>query len=143
MLPLQGGARCLSARSPAWGPGIKQDIDLIREIMLRVEATKTLDERPDINVEGHPDDHVAFNVRLLINAGFVEGTVTTTHAGSFLIDVTHLTWDGFGFLKTIRHDSVLNSIKHVLRAKGFDIASVHIKVIARLALAELEQQLGL
>jgi len=132
----------MMARSSARRFEIQQDIDLIRDIMLRVEATKTLAERPDLNFEGQPNDHVAFNIRLLISAGYLEGTVTETQAGTYLIYVTHLTWDGFGFLKTIRHDSVLDSIKHAIREKGFDIAAVHIQVLAKMALAELERQLG-
>ena len=130
------------AHSLPWRPRIQQDIDLIREIMLRVESTKALTERPDFSFEDQPDDHVAFNIRLLINAGYLEGTAQGRADGSFLVHVSHLTMAGFDFLDTIRDDSVFDAVKDTIRANGLNIAMLHFKLIAEIGLAELRQRLG-
>ena len=131
------------AVQPLWRSGIQQDIDLMREIMLRIESTKNLNETPHLKFTDYASDHVDFNLYLLINAGFVEGNVTKTMGGVYVIYVEHLTWDGFELLNSIRHDSIMDSVKTVIRDKGLDVGAVAIRLVAELAMAEMRRLVGL
>lgn len=119
------------------------DIDLMRDIMLRIEATRTLAEEPDLKFDDYESDHVDFNLRLLINNGFVEGGAVEVSGGGYAIHARHLTWDGFEFLSNIRHETVLESVKRGINEKGFEIGTMALRIVADLAMAEMRRVVGL
>jgi len=90
---------------------MKRDLDLIREIMLKIEA----DQKPD----GHPKrieiadcsaDEISYHIGLLAEAGLI-------HAATLSGDdrrehyATGLTWQGHEFLDAIRDNNAWNRIK--------------------------------
>ena len=61
---------------------MKSDLKLVREIMLRIEAPKTLDEQPYLNIDDFSQDDILFNTAALIDNGFVNGNVVRTMGGT-------------------------------------------------------------
>ncbi len=85
---------------------MKRDMDLIRQLLLRLEA---MDIRPrnsispltaqDIPVDGYTEDEIAYHLDLIIEARLIEN-----HNGQPAIGITftRLSWEGHDFLDSIR-----------------------------------------
>lgn len=117
---------------------MKRDIDLVRTLMLAIEA---LDPNDDHHTDGLAQSisrdrvEVMEHVGLLVEAGFVRATFAD-HPPPGLYHVDRLTWDGFEFLDSIRSDGAMARIKSV----GADIPYAIVKAIG---IAWIKDSLGL
>ena len=103
---------------------MKRDMDLIREILLRVEQSKKPPSDIDLNIPEHDKFEISYHVGLLFKAGLVEAMdVSTTGGNAYLI--TGMTWDGHEFLDASRNDDVWTKTKEYIASQGggmtFDI----------------------
>lgn len=119
---------------------MQRDMDLIRELLLRIEKNPQLDgthyvafNRSDDFGE-HSFEEVLYHVDLLFEAGFVKGTVTMESPA-----ISRLTWQGHEFIDDISDSGIWASIKE--RIKG--LPEVSIALIGELAKAELRKHLKL
>ena len=123
-----------------------RDFDLIRQILLRVEAVDTLDGKPDLEIEHFTDSDVVYNLDLLVQAGLISGVeVKIAIDGSFIISQVGrwaLTWPGHDFLDSIRDDSLWAKIKEKAKEPGLGL-NLPIRVIKDLGLELLRTSLGL
>lgn len=120
---------------------VQRDMDLARQILLRIEHDPALDGARLVRFE--PSDfradlsaeEVGYHLRMLIEAGLVEG-----EAGFAIIPmISRLTWKGHEFLDDTRDPDVWSKTKE--RVKG--LTTVGMQLTWELAKAELKKKLGL
>src|SRR5437588_12086861 len=120
---------------------VERDMDLIRDILLKVAADPELDGSrfklfDTSDFEGYSQEEIAYHIDLLFEADFVKGVASLDAPAPA---ISRLTWDGHEFVDIIRDATVWNSVKE--RIKG--LQSVAISVVAQLALAEAKKHLHL
>lgn len=122
---------------------MKRDMDLIRTILLRIEADETLSgsfqavNAATFGITDHTDIDVIYHLVLLVEAGFLEGNIKLARTGQIVI--SKLTWDGHEFLDDIRDPEIWQKAKE--RAKS--VASVGLGFLWEIAKAEVKAKLGL
>jgi len=81
------------------GEVLKRDMDLVRDILLAMEAEPSGDFNGRLCFEGYTSDQIGFHVIIMIQAGLIEGFDVTTN-DSFGPEVipTQMTWAGYDFL---------------------------------------------
>lgn len=95
---------------------MKRDLDLIRAILLAIEAKSSIDPRP-VDVAGYPTEHIGYHVELLHDAGYLKGV----RMAGFGLHPTALTWQGHEFLDAARNDSVWTQLKTELKDKRLSL----------------------
>ncbi|MEX0887543.1 MAG: DUF2513 domain-containing protein [Phycisphaeraceae bacterium] len=122
---------------------MRRDMDLIRAIMLQVEAAE--DDRlgvdPDhLSIEGRTTPEIATHVRLLVQAGLLEGQ-NTTSAGdeTWHFSSLRLTWAGCEFLDAARDDTRWGRARDQISQVG----SITLPLLLQLLMSYLRQELGL
>jgi hypothetical protein len=123
---------------------MKRDLDLIRKIILDVEAMPpggtafTLQQRGQTfpSVDSEIDDLVLLeHVRMLIDGGYIRGKYYQTLSDGADAHVDDLTWQGHEFAATVRDDTVWKKTKSILAKVGgtvsMDLISHYAKETAR------------
>lgn len=104
---------------------MKKNWTIIREILLKLEAANTANTVLDAkNLPPHPEQEVAYNMRLLVEAGYIKGNIRDTSDGTGHIGAalaTSLTDRGHQLLDTIRNDTVWNKVQETFKTKGLDM----------------------
>ncbi|MBI3463531.1 MAG: DUF2513 domain-containing protein [Planctomycetes bacterium] len=91
---------------------MKRDIDLIRAILLTIEASPTGYGPYPLKVEGYSDEQVGYHAYLLMQGGLVEGTNKTLPSStSPLGHARNLTWRGHEFLDAARDPGIWQTAK--------------------------------
>ncbi|WP_320533917.1 DUF2513 domain-containing protein [Robbsia andropogonis] len=98
-----------------------RDMDLIRELMLKLEALPsggivriTADDAA-IQIEGHSPEEAFYHLGLIKNASFIH-SAGSGRMGS--IEFAGLTWAGHDFLDSVRSPDVWDKTKAVVDAAG-------------------------
>lgn len=120
---------------------MKRDMDLVREILLRVEADPTLNGSRFVvfdtsHFEGRSQQEIAYHIDLLFEADFVKGLATLDAPAAA---ISRLTWKGHEFLSDTRDPDIWAKVKE--RTKG--LTEVGITLVWELAKAELKKKLAL
>ncbi len=104
---------------------MKRDMDLIRDILLRIESSnipETEVARSPFN--GYDDSLVTYHMGLLYDAELITAIEAHTTGGNNYIP-TGLTWSGHEFLDASRNNDVWTKAKDYIASKGggmtFDI----------------------
>lgn len=92
---------------------MKRDFDLIRRILSRVEETPAGEITSGFVIEGASSAELGEHVRLLIEAGLVNGEVLRTR-GPYIVTIRNLTWKGYDFLDASRDDTIWKLAKEKL-----------------------------
>ena len=110
---------------------MQRDWDLIRKVLLEVEALGNTQSRVDSNqIDGTDTETVAYHIRLLIEAQLVKGQCVQGLDGPLSCNATSLTWEGHEFLDKIRSSTMWNRIKTTAREKGLSMSFDAIKALA-------------
>lgn len=118
--------------------------EIIRAILLRLEASCVPNTTIHAQeIEGFPEQEVAYNMRLLNNAGFINATIRDSNTGNGHITFAiakSLTNTGHELLDTIRNESVWSKVKDACKTKGLDmtfdlVLTVGKKIMETLVLA--------
>ena len=97
---------------------MKRDMDLVREILLRIEDAPGFAPK-DIEVDGHSEASVAYHIYLLIDAGFVEGIDTTRMGSGGPTGLARrMTWEGHEFLDAAREPERWGVVKKMIGKIG-------------------------
>jgi hypothetical protein len=123
---------------------VQRDMDLVRDILLRIEQDPKYDgtaefyyETPeDFGIDGQTIDEVSYHLALLIQEGFIDGAVTSVVPMQI---IRKLTWRGHEFLDNIRDPDIWDKTK--LRILG--LKSVALSLVVEVAKAEVKKRLGL
>lgn len=106
---------------------MKRDMDLIRDLVLKLEAldlsaaaTAFLDPwGPELLVDGFTPDQVFYHLRLLDNAGFIDHH---SDHGIQHFAFSGLTWHGHDFADSVRDSAVWHATKEeAKKAGGFSV----------------------
>jgi len=104
---------------------MKRDWEIIRAILLRLESASTPNTYLNAEaIEEFPTQAVAYNMRLLSQAGFIKARILETSTGSGEIGAAlaqHLTNSGHELLDTMRSDTVWSKIKDTFKSKGVEM----------------------
>jgi hypothetical protein len=114
---------------------VKRDWDCIRAIFLALEdkGDSTGAVRPN-EIEGFDPEWVSYNVKLLIEAGLIEGPVSQAIRGSVYCIATSMTWEGHELLDKIRSQTLWNKVKSMAREKSLPLSFEVVKILAAAAL---------
>ena len=105
---------------------MKRDMDLIRNILLEVEARPTVTGIDLVEIPGHEQDEISYHVKLLSDAGFLEAHDLRTMApDGFRYAPTALTNAGHDFLDAARNKIVwtktMDKISEVSNSAPLDV----------------------
>ena len=114
---------------------MKRDWDLIREIMLAVEAKPDVVARP-LKIEGYSRTEVAYHIKLLRDDGWLVALDASTLDGLSL-QPTCLTSKGHGFAERLRSENAWSRTKSYIARKFGDVNVYQVyKVLGELASGE-------
>ena len=104
---------------------MKRDWEIIRAILLKLEEASSPNTNltPD-DLGQYPEQEVAYNMRLLDQAGYIKGKFLESKSGDGAIHaaiVMHMTSYGHELLDTIRNDTVWTKTKDTVKSKGLDM----------------------
>lgn len=116
---------------------VERDMDLIRDLLLMVEANPEMDGTHEFQFASgaFPDrspEEVSYHLKKLIEAGFLHGNQHTALVSS-------LTWNGHEFLDNIKDPGIWGKTKKQLSG----LPGVALTVVAQIAQAEIKKHLGL
>jgi hypothetical protein len=116
---------------------MKRDMDLVRDLLLKIEeeGTPALGGVPEL--EGHSSDAVLYHIKLLIQAGLL----TAIDAGSFdgpnYLQL-EMTWHGHEFLASVRDPEIWRRTKEGAGKVGSWSIGTIAEVAKAVALAKME-----
>lgn len=137
---------------------MKRDMDLIRSILMEIEEDVNINGRfivsdADLRQEGADASKIQYHLRLLMDAGYIEGHDANKLTGGITpqknepgiprredlptIQVTRMTWEGHDFLETVRDPKVWQKTKGYLK----DVGGVGIDVLKDVAKTVLKDQI--
>jgi hypothetical protein len=109
---------------------MKRDLDLVRELMLKIEALPagpTVQYRMD-EVE---DPVLLAHLEMLIAGGLVNGRISQTRgARGDVMSISGLTWEGHEWIETVRSPAVWDRTKTTLSEKGGALSFELAKAVA-------------
>lgn len=118
---------------------VKRDMDLVRLILLEVERRTRDEQYAPMKFEGHTAEEIAYNVKLLSEAGLVHALDATTAKELCWIPIS-LTWQGHEFLDAARENTRWNRAKKLIVEKA---GTVSFDVLKDVLAALAKQALGL
>ncbi|SRR5258708_11911194 len=89
---------------------MKRDMDLVREILLKVEDLPFDGQFHDVLVDGRLDEEINYHTMLLHEAGFIQAMDLTT-LDCICWKAMRLTYSGHEFLDAARSDTVWTKAK--------------------------------
>ncbi len=96
---------------------MKRDMDLVRKIMLAVEASERPLDSTLIRIAGYTPDTITEHMRLLNEAGLVEGISAYSVEHRLKWIELRLTWNGHDFLDAARNESIWTETVTEVRKK--------------------------
>ena len=84
---------------------MKRDMNLIRDILLKMEASSDDDFSDLNNNEGVSDRVLHYHYKLMLQADLIEAVDASTHDGLYF-HVVRITWNGHEFLGNARDERV-------------------------------------
>lgn len=119
---------------------MKRNMDLIRNIMLQVEASDGPLDMDDLGVLGQPEQVIAYHLRLLLQADLIDAIDACTKQGEEYLSIS-LTWDGHEFLDAARDPSRWEQAKEVAGKAGLGTLEAFKSILIQLGAAALKQVL--
>lgn len=97
---------------------MKRDMDLVRKIMLAVEASERPLDSTLIRIAGYTPDTITEHMRLLNEAGLIEGISAYSVEHRLKWIELRLTWNGHDFLDAARSESIWTETVTEVRKKS-------------------------
>ena len=102
---------------------MQRNMDLVRELMLKLEALPVtpgstvhlVSESPEVQVEGYVPEQIGYHLLLISGAGFITRSVKPAPSGIYF---RRLTWAGHDFLDSVRSPDVWDRTKQAASAAG-------------------------
>lgn len=98
---------------------MKRDMDLVRKIMLAVEASERPLDSSLIRIGGYTGETITEHMRLLNEAGLIEGISAYSVEHRLKWIELRLTWNGHDFLDAARNENVwVETVAEVRKKSG-------------------------
>ncbi len=118
---------------------MKRDMDLIREMLLVIEAHPS-GYAPSIEVDGYTQEEIGYHAFLLGEAGFaIINDITGLGEKSPHARIVRLTWAGHEFLDLARQNKRWNIAKDTVAKVG----SVSIQILSAVLIEIAKKELGI
>lgn len=123
---------------------MKRDMDLVRDILLKIEAGNELNlsDLPGKDASREEREAFGYNLGLLYDHGFVTGIAAHTLAERNWLNLS-LTWDGHEFLDDIREPAIWKKTKEGATAVGSASLQFMWEMAKAIAKQEAKKRLGL
>ena len=116
---------------------MKRDMDLIRQILLTVEAHHS-GFAPQIEIDGYTQEEINYHAFLLGEAGLAKvNDVTSMGSKSPEAIIVNLTWEGHEFLDSARENRIWNLTKDAISKLG----GASIQIWTALLIAQAKKEL--
>jgi hypothetical protein len=123
---------------------MKRDMELIRKILLTVEAHEHGSIQDSIKVDGYTEEEVAYHCYLIGDAGLASVIDTTCLSSDGPeADISCLTWEGHEFLDAARDPTTWEAAKTTLQNAGKDLGNVTLAVLQGLLIETTKRSIGL
>ena len=121
---------------------MKRDMDLVRHLLLRIEATE-LHGFVDFTVDGYDAEEINYNLDLMLQAGLVNGNGSWSFGDpiNYSVSIRGLTWEGHDFLEAVRPDSIWHKAEEVAQARGLRLNELPFEVVKGLGVTLLSNLL--
>jgi hypothetical protein len=117
---------------------MKRDLDLMREILMMIEASDGPVYLPLAADPPRPPGDIALQVQLLKDAGYIQAEISPIRESLDIAGaIIRMTNSGYDYLDTVRDPKVWNQTKCVLEKIGGSAALEVVKEIAAKFMAEL------
>ena len=107
---------------------MRRDFELVREILLAIEASDKAQGAIQLEIPDHDSEVVAYHVKLLHEAGLITAINASTRAGLDWIPKS-LTWEGHEFLDAAKNDTVWNKAMTTLKDKAVSVPFEIVKAV--------------
>lgn len=121
---------------------MKRDLDLIRRILLDIEALPVGQSRDSIKYPEYDQPTIGQHINLLHQAGLIEAIIQKVKPTNRVVKftITGLTWKGHDFLDLVKNDSIWNKAKEKFIKPG---VSFSFELLFAWLKAQAKEQLGL
>jgi hypothetical protein len=109
---------------------MKRDMNLVRAILVQVEANNDLADWAPLSFPDRSAEEVSFHVCIMAEGGLLEATDSSSLGGHFEWHATRLTWAGCEFLDTIRNDTVWKQVVSAIAREGGPASFAIVKALA-------------
>jgi len=113
---------------------MKRDMDLARELLLRIEANDGDPRLLDLGVNGFEPQVIQEHLHLLKEAGLIEAMESHTRGGDSYYP-TRLTWEGHNFMDAARDETLWKKTRQTISQKfqsvSFDVLKAVLSEIAK------------
>ncbi len=93
---------------------MKRNMDLVREILLQVEATEA-GKQIELDIPDAGEEEIGQHVELMIGHGLIEGKTVPRGTGAAhsiaAYWINSMTWEGHDFLEAARNDTIWEKAK--------------------------------
>lgn len=106
------------------------DPELMRQILLTVEQHEPASCIGDINIEGRDYKLVSYHIKMLHEAGLLDGIDSSTGGDGFSWCVRSMTYSGHRLLDGIRSNTAWSEVKSEAKKRGLDLTIEAVKALA-------------
>lgn len=104
---------------------MKRDMDLVREILLKMEADNSVEY-----ITGYSTEQVEHHVHLMVEAGLLKGAPITAVGDRYQRALAlGMTWQGHDFLDAARSETIWERAKRAITAQGGGLAIDVLKAV--------------
>jgi len=103
---------------------MKRDLELIRRIMLSIEAEEGID------LSDIPQNVCVYHRALIIEAGLATGMISESGGLPTAVVIHRLTWAGHEYLDAVRGDAVWEKTKSLFKREGLAMTFDLVKTVA-------------
>ena len=118
---------------------MQRNMDIVRMILMRLEASPSGRAPNDLGIKSFPPDQIGYHAHIMMQEGLIEGSdVTDSRSAGPEAVPRSLTWKGHEFLDLARDQERWNRAKTIIAKIGSAPISVWMKVLTDLMLQGLE-----
>lgn len=124
---------------------MKRDMELIRELLLAIEANEsnTAFAACDLKLKTDRErQEVYYNLQLMTDANLLEAKMAKSMEGIEDVVIERMTWEGHEFLDNARNESIWKAAKETITKKGLSIENVGFGVLTQLLASAAKQYFG-
>ena len=124
---------------------MKRDMDLVRKILLAIEAEPKGRTSSKFSVKGYSKESVYYHVGIMIDAGLIESVYRPAFGpfhGQEMIVGEGLTWFGHDFLESARDDTRWRRANSIMKNIGSASLDILIQILAQIMTEQMKQAMG-